>query len=185
MKKILILLGILVALFLAYSLLNFFYLTRLASPQEVVTYSENEQKVFEIEYCRPSKKGRLIFGSESEEALVPYGKYWRLGANQSTEISLEKDLSFGGEKLKKGRYKIYAIPGKESWSIVFNSELGKWGYSKANDEKDVLRLEISVEELVDEVEVFTITALLRQGKDSPSINFFWDRTLVSLPFQYE
>ena len=37
-----------------------------------------------VEYHRPYKKNRLIFGEEKDGALVPYGKYWRTGANANT-----------------------------------------------------------------------------------------------------
>ena len=47
--------------------------------------SELEQMVglteIEVEYNRPSKRGRVIFGD-----LVPFGKLWRTGANSSTKI---------------------------------------------------------------------------------------------------
>ncbi|MEO6970562.1 MAG: DUF2911 domain-containing protein, partial [Chthoniobacterales bacterium] len=36
----------------------------------------------EIEYSRPNVRGRQIFGG-----LVPYGKVWRTGANDSTKIT--------------------------------------------------------------------------------------------------
>ena len=49
--------------------------------------SELEQMVglteIEIDYNRPSARGREIFGN-----LVPFGKLWRTGANSGTEISL-------------------------------------------------------------------------------------------------
>jgi hypothetical protein len=32
-------------------------------------------------YSRPTKNGRVIFGD-----LLEYGKVWRLGANEATEI---------------------------------------------------------------------------------------------------
>ena len=35
-----------------------------------------------LDYSRPSKKGRVIFGE-----LVPFGKIWRTGANNATMIS--------------------------------------------------------------------------------------------------
>lgn len=35
-----------------------------------------------IPYSRPSVHGRTIFGTQEEEALQPYGIYWRLGANE-------------------------------------------------------------------------------------------------------
>ena len=50
-----------------------------ASPFAEVSYTYENVDV-KVEYCRPYKKGRVIFGEESEEALLPNGKYWRLGA---------------------------------------------------------------------------------------------------------
>ncbi len=184
MKKVLIWLGIIAGLLIAYGALNFFYLTRLASPKEVVTFEDGEFRA-SIEYCRPSKKGRIIFGEEKDGALQPYGVYWRLGANKATELELSKSISIKNEVLPKGKYRLYAIPGKEQWDIVFNSELGQWGYQEANHEMDVLTVRLPVEELQEEVEMFTITLLKDQETAVPMMNFFWDRTLIRLPFSYE
>ncbi|MCS6833294.1 MAG: DUF2911 domain-containing protein, partial [Flammeovirgaceae bacterium] len=99
-----------------------------ASPKDKLEYRSNGLTI-SVDYCRPSKRGRLIFGEESENALVPYRKYWRTGANEASEITLEQDVLFGGKELKKGRYVIYTIPDKQVWKVVLNSELGRWGYT--------------------------------------------------------
>src|SRR3989337_2091062 len=39
-----------------------------------------------ILYSRPQKNGRPVYGE-----LVEYGKVWRLGANEATELELYKD----------------------------------------------------------------------------------------------
>jgi hypothetical protein len=49
-------------------------------------------------------KARKVFGE-----LVEYGKVWRLGANEATEIEFYKDVKVGGKKVPKGRYTLYAI----------------------------------------------------------------------------
>ena len=64
-----------------------------------------EGKNVKVSYGQPSKKGRVIFGE-----LVPYGKVWRLGANEATEITFEKDGSFGGKPVKAGTYTLFTIP---------------------------------------------------------------------------
>ena len=91
LKKIilLIILGIILiaAGFMAYLMLT----TRSHSPAEKLEYSEGDFTLT-VDYCRPYKKGRLIFGEESEGALLPYGGYWRTGANEATEIEFNKDL---------------------------------------------------------------------------------------------
>jgi Protein of unknown function (DUF2911) len=184
MKKVLIFLGIAAILVIGYFTLSFFYLTRLASPQETVQF-ENEGFQMSVTYCRPSKKGRLIFGGGDSDALLPYGKYWRLGANQATEIEFNKDLVIEGQTLEMGRYRLYAIPGKETWELVFNTELGEWGAMEANHEKDKYRISVPVEKLNDIVEMFSITILSDDVSGQNSINFFWDKALVSLDFSYE
>ena len=71
-----------------------------------------EQKVgltnVEIEYSRPSKKGRDIFGD-----LVPYKEMWRTGANGSTDISFSDDVKISGKDLKAGKYALYTIPDED------------------------------------------------------------------------
>ncbi|NJL79958.1 MAG: DUF2911 domain-containing protein [Richelia sp. SM2_1_7] len=36
-----------------------------------------------IQYARPGMRGRKVFG-----ALVPYGRIWRVGANESTKFTV-------------------------------------------------------------------------------------------------
>lgn len=61
--------------------------------------------VVRIIYSRPSKDGRRIFGN-----VVKYGTYWRLGANEGTEIEFFRDVVISGKTVSKGRYILYAIP---------------------------------------------------------------------------
>ena len=62
--------------------------------------------VMRIIYSRPHRKGREIFGDD-EKSLCRYGKEWRLGANEATEIEFFRDVSLKGNKLSKGRYIMY------------------------------------------------------------------------------
>jgi hypothetical protein len=57
-----------------------------SSPGGNVVFN-SDNATFEVEYSRPYKKGRLIFGEKSDGALVPYAKYWRTGANAATTFS--------------------------------------------------------------------------------------------------
>src|SRR5215211_5565051 len=57
-----------------------------------------------VVYSRPQKNGRIVFGE-----LVEYGKVWRIGANEATELEFYKDVKIGGKKIKKGRYTVYAL----------------------------------------------------------------------------
>jgi hypothetical protein len=108
-----------------------------------------------IPYSRPSVRGRVVFGTKEEGAIQPYGEYWRLGANESTEITLSRDVMFNGLALKAGTYKIYAIPGPEKFEIRLNSELGTWGYMEPDYSKDFLTTTTTVERIAS-VEQHTI-----------------------------
>jgi hypothetical protein len=71
-----------------------------------------------VVYSRPQKNGRVVFGQ-----LEPFGKVWRAGANESTEIKFYKDVKFGGKDIKAGTYTLYAIPEKDKWTVIINSGL--------------------------------------------------------------
>jgi hypothetical protein len=66
-----------------------------------------------IEYSRPSKKGRVIFGD-----LVPYDQVWRTGANSATKITFSEDVTFGGVNVPKGSYAMLSKPGKKTWTFM-------------------------------------------------------------------
>src|SRR6185369_158710 len=121
------------------------------SPKKTATFSYNGLDL-KVAYCSPSKRGRVIFGDSASKALVPYGKFWRLGANEATEITLSKDVNIEGKPLKAGSYRLYAVPKELTWQISFNSELGKWGYDEPDYSKDVLKVEMPVEKALLEME---------------------------------
>lgn len=68
-----------------------------------------------IEYNRPVARGRELFG-----ALVPWGKVWCPGADMCTSIALSTDVQVNGQKLAAGTYSIWAQPGQQQWTLIFN-----------------------------------------------------------------
>ena len=99
-----------------------------------------EPLVCRVVYSRPQKEGRIIFGG-----LVEYGKVWRLGANEATEIEFFKHVRIGGKKISRGRYTLYALVNENSWTIIVNKETDTWGAFKYNPLKDVVRVEVPVQ----------------------------------------
>jgi hypothetical protein len=182
LKKILIGLGIIIlmmATYVVYVMLT----TRGHSPAAVAEYKEGDFLI-RVNYCQPYKKGRLIFGTEAEGALVPYGVKWRTGANEATEISFNGDVLVGGKLLKAGRYSLYTIPGAEAWTVAFNSKLGYWGkgFGDVFDESlDVLRGTAAVQHGLPEVEQFTISFV--PADSLIHMHFSWDKTRATLPIQ--
>jgi hypothetical protein len=176
-KKIFIALAVLVV-FLAAAGFYLNYRNRSLSPPGSVSLNSGDLNV-SVTYNRPSARGRLIFGPEDKQALQPYGKYWRLGANEATEVSFSKDVSFNGHPVKAGTYRIFAIPGPESFEIGLNTELGKWGYSEPDYSKDVLRTKVPVEKIDTPVEQYTIT--LKDQEGGVDMVFEWSDTRFIIP----
>tara|TARA_A100000171_G_scaffold22530_1_gene20955 strand:+ start:2947 stop:3486 length:540 start_codon:yes stop_codon:yes gene_type:complete len=150
------------------------YQTKQYSPAEIASYSNNAINI-EVTYSRPFKKDREIFGK-----LVPYGKWWRTGANEATTIQLSRDVSFSGKTLKAGLYSLVTIPGETEWQIIFNNQIHDWG-TVYTPEDDELRVTAKVEELPEVVEQFTIDFSEENG--GPVLIMAWDKTKVSTPFK--
>jgi len=150
--------------------------TKKNSPQDVVEFV-GDKLTLKIVYCQPYKKGRLIFGDEEDKALQPYGKYWRLGANEATTIETNQDLIIGGNKLKKGIYSIYAVPEKKVWKIAFNKDANRWGASEPNYDKDLFAVEVPVNYLSKSIEQFNIQI------NQQELIFSWDTSEARLPYQ--
>lgn len=141
--------------------------SRRPSPMGVARITLDETYV-KVVYSRPYKRGREnIFGTEQSGALVPYGKIWRTGANEATELTTTGDLLIGGKPLAAGTYSLFTTPGERSWKIHVNSSLGLSGTGyfdavtrefKAADlpSTDVLVLAAPVGSLEKEVDQFTI-----------------------------
>ena len=93
-----------------------------------------------ISYSRPGVKGRKIWGG-----LVPYDKVWRAGANEATKITFSTDVVIEGKKLPAGAYGFFAIPGKDTWTLIFNKVADQWGAFEYNEAEDALRINVKPE----------------------------------------
>lgn len=135
-----------------------------------------EPPVARVIYSRPQKNGRTVFGE-----LVEYGKVWRLGANEATEIEFFRDVRLGSTKVKKGRYTIYAIPTTDTWTIILNRDLDTWGAFKYDQKKDVARFTVRPDNVTtDPVEFFTM--YFEKGGTGFILHAFWDNQHIAVPF---
>ena len=175
-SRILVILLVLVLLFVGYMGYSTFINPK--SPKDTVTLSNGDLKI-EVVYSRPYKKERLIFGSAEDNALVPFGKYWRLGANAASTFSTNKDISFAGRPLKAGKYRLYAIPEADHWVVTLNTEYGAFGYSEPDYSKDVMRVNVVAAQLLSPVEQFTIE--LNENDGNATLSMRWDTTAVTVP----
>lgn len=156
------------------------------SPADIVYYPLNAPKVkaddttkpiIKIIYSRPQKKGREIFG-----VLEQYGKVWRFGANENTEVRFFQKVTVGGKKIKAGTYSLFAIPDKEKWIIIINSQTDRWGAFTYDQSKDVVRVEVPVKALTKSIEYFSLT--FTQKEKGANLIIGWDKTQVELPISF-
>ncbi len=182
LKKMLIGVGAVVLLFVLFVVYSLFIATP-KSPPHMATF-DLDGLAIQIEYSQPYKKGRVIFGEESEGALQPFGQYWRLGANAATEMTVNKDVLFAGKPIKAGTYRMYAVPGKTSFAVTLNSEAGVFfAVAEPDPALDVLTVEAPVTMQSSVTEMFTIT-IDEMGKGA-RVDFVWDQTLFSIPITLE
>lgn len=178
-------------------LFQFFFISLLAqnslppvdkSPMDMSYYPANypvqkiNDKITEplaarVIYSRPQKAGRTIFGG-----LVKYGEIWRMGANEATEIEFYKNVRFGGKKINKGRYTLYAIVNETSWTIIVNKETDTWGSFKYDSKKDVARSQV----LVQKTDFVTESLAMAFEKSTAGFNLIiaWDNIRASIPFTF-
>jgi Protein of unknown function (DUF2911) len=143
-------------------------------PVSKIQDKPTEPLLARVIYSRPVKNGRTVFGD-----LLEYGKVWRMGANEATEIEFYQNVKFGSTKVKKGRYTLYCIPYADKWTMILNKETDTWGSFKYDVKKDVARLDVSVQKQSDITEAFTM--VFEKAGAGISLTIAWDNVKVSLP----
>ncbi|WP_333693835.1 DUF2911 domain-containing protein [Flavobacterium sp.] len=132
----------------------------------------------EIDYSRPSAKGRKVFGD-----LVPFGKMWRTGANQNSMITFSDDVTVDGKTLKKGKYALFVTPKADNWEVIFYTDTENWGTPEKFDEAKVAaRVNVKPEVLNRAVETFTIS-LNNVDNDFFHLEFAWEKTLAAVKIE--
>jgi hypothetical protein len=139
-----------------------------------IRYKDNYVK---IAYSQPQKKNREIFGH-----LVPYGKVWRTGANEATELTTTADIMIDSILLKAGTYSLFTIPEKDKWTIILNAETGLWGAYNYNEQKDIWRFQVPVSATDKLYEPFTMR--FDHRNEVADLLLMWDRTKVSIPIKF-
>lgn len=122
-----------------------------------------------IEYGRPSKRGRVIWGG-----LVPYGEVWRTGADAATQFETSADIVLGGKELAAGTYTLWSVPSEGGLTLIVNAQTGQWG-TQYDASRDVFRVEMNAESLDDAQERFLIDVV--DGR----LRLTWDRLRFMVP----
>ena len=155
---------------------NFSY--PMASPRQVITQQFSVSQIT-VDYGRPSVRGRKIFGE-----LVPYGKIWRLGANQATSITFYQPVKFGGLPVKKGDYAIFVTPEAHQWTVVLNYDSNAWGAYSYDPNENAIEFTVPVtqtNELQESLE-FSFEAI---SNDKVNLVIRWEYLKVEIPIEVD
>lgn len=147
---------------------------QVASPRQQATGTVDGVTV-NVDYGSPAVKDREVWGS-----LEKYGVVWRAGANETTSMEFDNDVTINGEKLPAGKYGFFIIPNEnEPWVAIFNEEWSReehdsWGAYNYKEDKDVLRINIEptwAEDVQERLE-YTVS--------NTGVDFAWEKARVSL-----
>lgn len=138
--------------------------------------------VARVFYSRPQKNGRKVFGNEAPpQCIQQYGTYWRLGANESSEIEFFKPVNIEGQKIPKGRFTIYCIPFENEWTIILNNNLYSWGLH-VDSTKDFAKIKIPVAKMNKPIEYFTM--VFHKSAAGADLIMTWDDVKAVLPLSF-
>ena len=149
------------------------------SPPASAQFTFPDGKTLKIDYSSPRMKGRKVEGG-----LEPYGKVWRVGANEATTFVTDTDLLVGDKEVPAGSYTLDAIPGPDSWTLIISKKTKNdkggpvWGIPYPGEQYDLTRTTMQVQKLESPLEDFTIS-LVKAG-DGCAMNFDWDVTRATI-----
>ncbi|MBI3261910.1 MAG: DUF2911 domain-containing protein [Acidobacteria bacterium] len=126
-----------------------------------------------VTYSRPVARGRELFG-----ALVSYDTVWNPGADQATAIDFTRDVQINNQPLKTGKYSLWAIPRRESWTMIFSRAADVYHTPYPGEQQDALRLEVRPEQGL-HMETLAFYFPIVEGKDAV-LRLHWGTVMVPL-----
>lgn len=147
------------------------------SPMDAASFPSSykeSNKLIKIVYSRPQLKDREVY------ELAEPGKVWRFGANEAAELHVYTDMELNGTKIKEGIYTVYAIPGKEKWTIIISSDLNVWGSYFYDEKNDVARITVPTSTGETSLEAFSIA--FEESDKGVDMNLGWGTVRVAVPF---
>jgi tetratricopeptide (TPR) repeat protein len=127
-----------------------------------------------ISYHRPLVNDRKVW-----DALVPYGKVWRAGANENTTITFSDPVTIEGKPLDRGTYGLHMIPNADEWTVIFSKNSTSWGAFTYDQAEDALR--VTVKPKTAEMHNALTYDFDDVQKDSAVATLAWEK--IAIPFK--
>ncbi len=132
--------------------------------------------VIRLIYSRPHLQRRALFNG-----ILKYEEPWRLGANESSEITFYRSVTIQGKKIPAGRYIIYGIPRQDKWTIILNSNIDSWGL-KQDSSKDIGRFDVPISTNGVSLEYFTM--VFEKTDSGADLVIAWADVVARLPIKF-
>jgi hypothetical protein len=128
----------------------------------------------EIEYGRPTARGRALFG-----ALVPWDSIWHPGADSATTLTLSHAVTLDGQLVPAGAYSLWLIPRATGpWTLIVNGATAISHTPYPGQASDVVRLDVTPETATPvETLTYSFPEVLR---DAAVLRLQWGHTAVSV-----
>ena len=151
------------------------------SPHETVSAVVGGNRVT-IVYGRPyttkpgTTEARKIWGG-----LVPYGKVWRVGADEATLLITQKPLAIGDTTVPAGVYTLFMLPNEDGTAkLIINKQIGQWG-EEYDESQDLARVDLTKSALDTPVNQFTV-AVGKGDAGAGVIKLSWENAEYSAKY---
>ncbi|MEA2766486.1 MAG: hypothetical protein QOK07_2890 [Gemmatimonadaceae bacterium] len=134
-----------------------------------------------IDYGQPHARGRNVVGLAG---VMPWDSVWRAGANMSTQLTAEVDMTIGNVFIPRGIYSLFALPTKNGWKLIVSKELLQWG-TDYDPKQDFARIDLRSRTLPEPLESLTFWLVPAiEAPPSPTfphgvLRFAWGNTELS------
>ena len=161
-------------------LLAFTFQQRNLSPRRGVTYTDHS-RIASIDYSAPSVRGRKIWGE-----LLPFGKPWGMGANESTKLTINYPVKLQGKVIPPGTYSLLAVFDEQgNWTLIVNKKTtGLFCVSPYTAEvqaQELGRFPVTVGTLTEPAEQLTYN--LQQVQGEMVLTMTWEIIQLALPLK--
>ncbi len=123
-----------------------------------------------IAYGRPFLKGRVV--GDSVEPLE--GRVWRLGADEATTLTTDRDLMLGAAHVPAGEYTLWTLWTGDLTELIISYDIGQWG-TDYDEARDLGRTPMTVGTLDNPTEQLTLHI------EDSVLRFEWGTALASVP----
>lgn len=128
-----------------------------------------------IRYHSPGVRNRMIWGG-----VVPYDEVWVTGAHNATTLEVDRSFAVGGKTIEAGKYALFTIPGKTTWTFIINKNWDQHLTDDYNAKDDIIRIPVTPiqpKKKLERLQYF----VRKEANTKGVIAVGWDKLMIELP----